>query len=93
MNNIIWLVEKENRQELDLFIENLHKEIGEQEQKNEIVIVVDKVEFVDDNTFRVPRDFIDIENLLYFDGSWDGYYNRVFTNEEYVYYSLDGQWF
>lgn len=91
--NVIWLVEKQNKQELDLYIENWHKEVGDTEVLAEIVIAVDEVEFVDSNTFRVSRDLIDFNDLLYFDGAWDGYYNKVFTNEEYAYYSLDGQWY
>jgi hypothetical protein len=56
------------------------------------------VKFVDLDTFRfdifheqVPKDLGD--EILYFNGINYGLYDKVFTNETYVYYCLNGTWY
>lgn len=86
MNKNIYLVKREDYNNL----------ISDNEMINDdvIIVVIDSIEFIDDDTFRLSNGDIEIEDkdLFYFDGSYDGYYNRVFRNHEYSYYCLDGNY-
>lgn len=83
--NKVYLVRQENIQAL------LNDE--EMNDGSITIIIVNSLEFIDDGTFRIPNDFeIYNTDVFYFDGSWDGYYNRIFTNQEYTYYGYDGEW-
>lgn len=84
MNKKIYLVKREDYNNL----------ISDNEMINDdvIIVVIDSIEFIDDDTFRLSNMDIDLseKNLFYFDGDFDGYYNRLFSNHEYTYYCLDG---
>ena len=84
MNKKIYLVRRENYDKLISDNEMMDSSV--------IIIVIDDIEFMDDDTFRISNYDIEIENkdLFYFDGEWDGYYNRAFKNHEYSYYCMDG---
>ena len=60
------------------------------------VILVNKIDFVDGETFRVEHEGLIIEkNDVYLYEGFDGYYgfyNKVFVNGSYTYYCLDGTW-
>lgn len=93
MNEKIFLVENKN---YDKFIE-AEKTFNDEstEEQNDIVIVINNIEFVDSDTFRIENGNLTIDNkdLFYFDGNYYGYYNMVFTNSDYTYYCLDGCWY
>lgn len=57
-----------------------------------IIIVISDIEFIDDDTFRISNNDIQLDNkdVFYYDGAWDGYYNRVLINQDYTYYCMDG---
>jgi hypothetical protein len=84
MNKKIYLVKRENYNKLISDTEMIDNDV--------IIIVIESIEFIDDETFRLSNMDIDLseKNLFYFDGDFDGYYNRLFSNHEYTYYCLDG---
>jgi hypothetical protein len=55
--------------------------------KDTLIAVVSKIEYVDDDTIRINIDEApNFEELHFFDGTYDGFYERVFSNQCYVYY-------
>lgn len=86
---------------LYLVLENdLNKliEFNKREYKNKSifklfeVLVIEEIEFLDNITFRIKKDYKQLEtaNNLYYFYEVDGYYNKMFTTDDYIYYCLDG---
>ena len=93
MNKTVFLVESKN---YDRFIEAQKDFYGDDyEKQNDIVIVINNIEFVDGETFRIEHGNIRIDNndLYLFEGTDYGYYNMIFANGDYTYYCLDGCWY
>lgn len=82
MDKYIMLMEKEN---LENFIGVL-KEI-DNDLNNFVIMFVTSIEFVDDDTFRLKvSEAPQFQYVSYFDGSYDGYYMQLFSNDQYVYF-------
>lgn len=93
MNKKIFLVETKNYYKLVKTEEDFYG--GSNEKPNDIVVVIENVEFIDSETFRIDNSdiIIDSNDLFYFDGIYYGYYNMIFGNSDYTYYCLDGCWY
>jgi hypothetical protein len=95
MNKDVFLVESKY---YDNFIEAQKDFYGDDYDKdNYHVVVVNKIDFVDSETFRIEHGNVTIEkNDVYLYEGFDGYYgfyNKVFVNGSYTYYCLDGAWY
>lgn len=93
MSEKIFIVEIKNYEKFIDAEKDFHGDSDE--EKNDIVILMNKIEFVDSDTFRIENGNLTIDNkdLFYFDGTQYGYYNNVFSNSDYIYYCLDGCWY
>jgi len=83
MDKYVMLMKQEN---LENFITYVKTEI-ENELSNFVIMIVTSIEFVDDDTFRLKvNEAPNFQYVSYFDGSYDGYYMQMFSNNEYVYF-------
>ena len=86
-----WLVLEQNENELKEWAKFENIDLDEYE-----IVLLKDICFVDSCTFRIETN-IDNTHIsdkeLYYFNVLDGYYTKVFTNEEYIYYCLDGCWF
>ena len=89
MSKDVFLVE---RKYYDNFIEAQKEFYGDDYD----VVLFNKIDFVDGETFRIEHGNVTIEkNDVFLYEGYDGYYgfyNKVLVNGSYTYYCLDGTW-
>jgi hypothetical protein len=82
MEKYVMLMKQDNLEKFIPYVTEIENELS-----NFVIMIISSIEFIDDDTFRLKvSEAPQFQYVSYFDGSYDGYYMQLFSNDQYVYF-------